>query len=206
VVALAGRISPGSPSDRFWPPGLPLVLYPFSSGLATCATLIRMPAMRGNEKVLRHLGDALKAELTAINQYFLHSKMCENWGYFRLGAYYRKESIEEMVHAEKLMDRILFLEGTPNMTEVGPIRVGTNVKMQFESDLALELHAVKQLNEAIETSVKVSDNASRALFEDILKDEEHHVDYLEGQLHAIDEMGIENYLAQQLHKGEDEKD
>jgi bacterioferritin len=165
-----------------------------------------MPAMRGNDKVLQHLSEALKAELTAINQYFLHSKMCENWGYFRLGAYYRKESIEEMVHAEKLMDRILFLEGTPNMTDVGPINVGRNVKQQFENDLALELRAVKQLNEAIETSVKVSDNASRALFEDILKDEEHHVDYLEGQLHAIEEIGLDNFLAQQLHKGEDEKD
>src|SRR6476619_526256 len=139
-----------------------------------------MPAMRGNDKVLKHLGEALKAELTAINQYFLHSKMCENWGYFRLGAYYRKESIEEMVHAEKLMDRILFLDGTPNMTDVGPINVGRNVKAQFESDLALELRAVKQLNEAIEDSVKVGDNASRSLFE--------------------------NFLTQQLHKGEDEKD
>jgi bacterioferritin len=162
--------------------------------------------MRGNDKVLKHLGESLKAELTAINQYFLHSKMCDNWGYFRLGAYYRKESIEEMVHAEKLMDRILFLEGTPNMTEIGPINVGRNVKQQYENDLALELHAVKQLNEAIESSVKIGDNTSRALFEEILKDEEHHVDYLEGQLHAIDEMGLENYLAQQLHKGEEEKD
>jgi bacterioferritin len=165
-----------------------------------------MPAMRGNDKVLKHLSESLKAELTAINQYFLHSKMCENWGYFRLGAYYRKESIEEMVHAEKLMDRILFLEGTPNMTDVGPINVGRNVKQQFENDLKLELDAVKQLNQAIETSVEVGDNASRALFEDILKDEEHHVDYLEGQLHAIEEIGLENFLAQQLHKGEDEKD
>jgi bacterioferritin len=165
-----------------------------------------MPAMRGNEKVLKHLSESLKAELTAINQYFLHSKMCENWGYFRLGAYYRKESIEEMVHAEKLMDRILFLEGTPNMTDVGPINVGRNVKAQFESDLALELRASKQLNEAIEDAVKVGDNASRALFEDILKDEEHHVDYLEGQLHAIEEIGLDNFLTQQLHKGEEEKD
>ena len=164
------------------------------------------PAMRGNDKVLKHLSESLKAELTAINQYFLHSKMCENWGYFRLGSYYRKESIEEMVHAEKLMDRILFLEGTPNMTDVGPINVGRNVKQQFENDLKLELAAVKQLNEAIETSVKVGDNASRALFEDILKDEEHHVDYLEGQLHAIEEIGLDNFLAQQLHKGEDEKE
>jgi len=163
-------------------------------------------AMRGNDKVIKHLGEALQAELTAINQYFLHSKMCDNWGYHRLGAYYRKESIEEMVHAEKLMDRILFLEGTPNMTDVGPINVGTNVKKQFESDLALEVRAVKHLNKAIELSVEVGDNTSRALFEEILKDEEHHVDYLEGQLYAIDEMGIENYLAQQLHKGEEEKD
>jgi len=170
-----------------------------------CSPCCRIPRMRGNDKVLKNLGEALKAELTAINQYFLHSKMCDNWGYFRLGAYYRKESIEEMVHAEKLMDRILFLDGSPNMTDVGPINVGTNVKKQFESDLALELRAVKHLNEAIEIATDVGDNASRALFEEILKDEEHHVDYLEGQLHAIDEMGIENFLSQQLHKGEEEK-
>jgi bacterioferritin len=159
--------------------------------------------MRGNEKVLKDLGEALKAELTAINQYFLHAKMCENWGYFRLGAYYRKESIEEMVHAETLMERILFLEGTPNMSDIGSIKVGTNVKAQFESDLALEMNAVKQLNGAIKVAAEVGDNASRELFEEILSDEEEHVDYLEGQLHAIGEMGIENYLAQQLHKGEE---
>ena len=162
--------------------------------------------MHGNEKVLKFLGEALKAELTAINQYFLHGKMCDNWGYFRLGADYRKESIEEMVHAEKLIDRIIFLEGTPNMSDIGKINVGPNVKAMFESDLALELHAVKHLNDAIRTSVELGDNASRALFEDILADEEEHVDHLEGQLHAIQETGIENYLAQQLHKGEDEKD
>lgn len=166
----------------------------------------KIPRMRGNEQVLKHLGEALKAELTAINQYFLHSKMCNNWGYFRLGAYYRKESIEEMVHAEKLMNRILFLEGTPNMSDIAKINVGGNVKAQFESDLALEMHAVKQLNDAIHTATEVGDNASRALFEDILDDEEEHVDYLEGQLHAIEEMGIENYLAQQLHKAEEENE
>jgi bacterioferritin len=160
--------------------------------------------MHGNEEVLKCLGESLKAELTAINQYFLHAKMCENWGYFRLAGYYRKESIEEMVHAEKLINRILFLEGTPNMSSIGPIRVGTNVKMQFESDLALEMDAVKQLNRAIQTSTAAGDNASRALFEDILRQEEDHVDYLEGQLHAIGEMGLDNYLAQQLHKGEKE--
>lgn len=162
--------------------------------------------MRGNDKVHKYLGEALKAELTAINQYFLHGKMCDNWGYFRLGAYYRKESIEEMVHAEKLMDRILFLEGTPNMSDIDRINVGSNVKAQFESDLALEMHAVKHLNEAVRVSTEVGDNTSRALFEEILADEEEHVDYLEGQLHAMREMGIENYLAQQLQKGEKEKD
>jgi len=162
--------------------------------------------MRGSDKVHKDLSEALKAELTAINQYFLHGKMCDNWGYFRLGAHYRKESIEEMVHAEKLIDRILFLDGTPNMTDIGKINVGTNVKAQFESDLGLEMHAVKHLNGAIKIATEVGDNASRALFEDILVDEEEHVDYLEGQLHAIAEMGIENYLAQQLHLGEEEKE
>lgn len=165
-----------------------------------------MPAMRGNEKVLEQLAEALKAELTAINQYFLHSKMCDNWGYLRLGGYYRKESIDEMMHAEKLMDRIIFLEGTPNMSDIGKINVGRNVKAQFESDLALEVRAVKQLNGAIAISTDVGDNTSRALFEEILKDEEHHVDYLEGQLHAIGEMGLENYLSQQLHQGEGEEE
>src|SRR5271154_5473722 len=105
--------------------------------------------MHGNEKVLKCLGDSLKAELTAINQYFLHAKMCENWGYQRLAAYNRKESISEMDHAEKLMQRILFLEGTPNMTEIGPIKVGVNVKAQLESDLTLELDALPRLNAGI---------------------------------------------------------
>lgn len=161
--------------------------------------------MRGNEKVLEHLGIALRAELTAINQYFLHAKMNENWGYFRLAQHYRKESIEEMVHAEKLIARILFLEGTPNMTDISPIRVGANVKAQLENDMALELAAVEHLNRAIEDARDSGDNASRALFEEILIDEEEHVDYLEGQLHALGEMGIANYLAQQLHKGEEDE-
>ena len=161
--------------------------------------------MRGNDKVLEHLGIALRAELTAISQYFLHAKMNENWGYFRLAAHYRRESIEEMVHAEKLMTRILFLEGIPNMTDIGPIRVGANVKAQLDNDLALELAAVAHLNSAIKEARELGDNASRTLFEEILVDEEEHVDYLEGQLHAVGQMGIENYLAQQLHKGEDDE-
>src|SRR5579863_8317908 len=161
--------------------------------------------MQGNEKVIKSLGESLKAELTAINQYFLHSKMCENWSYLRLAGYYRKESIEEMVHAEKLINRILFLDGTPNMTDIGPINVGKNVKAMFESDLALEMHASRHLNGAIKNATAVGDNASRSLFEDILKDEEEHIDHLEGLLHAIGEVGLDNYLAQQLHKGEEDE-
>jgi bacterioferritin len=159
--------------------------------------------MRGNDKILEHLGIALRAELTAINQYFLHSKMNENWGYFRLAQHYRKESIEEMTHAEKLMARILFLESVPNMTDIGPIRIGANVKAQLESDLALELTAVHHLNQAIKDARDLGDNASRALFEEILVDEEEHVDYLEGQLHALEQIDLANYLAQHLHRGED---
>jgi len=155
--------------------------------------------MRGHDKILTYLNEVLKAELTAINQYFLHAKMCENWGYLRLAEYNRKESISEMVHAEKLMQRILFLEGTPNMTEIGPIKVGVNVKAQLESDLALELDALPRLNAGIKDATALGDNASRELFEQILIDEEEHVDYLEGQLHIISEIGLDNYLAQQIH-------
>ena len=161
--------------------------------------------MRGQEKILKYLNEVLKTELTAINQYFLHAKMCESWGYERLAEYNRKESISEMVHAEKLMDRILFLEGTPNMTDIGPIKVGANVKAQLESDLAVELDAVPRLNAAIKTATELGDNTSRELFEEILIDEEEHVDHLEGQLHIINEIGLENYLAQQIHAGGKEK-
>jgi bacterioferritin len=155
--------------------------------------------MRGHDKILKFLNEVLKAELTAINQYFLHAKMCENWGYLRLAEYNRKESISEMEHAEKLMQRILFLEGTPNMTELGPIKVGVNVKAQLESDLAIELDALPRLNAAIKASTELADNASRELFEQILIDEEEHVDYLEGQLHIITEIGLDKYLSQQIH-------
>ena len=156
--------------------------------------------MRGNQEVLGHLNEALKAELTAINQYFLHAKMCESWGYLRLAEYNRTESIDEMKHADELIERILFLEGIPNMTDMFPIKVGKDVKAQLENDMVLELDAVKRLNEAIGLCRTVGDNASRELFQRILIDEEHHVDYLEGQLHIISEIGLANYLAQQIHK------
>ncbi|HTQ55933.1 MAG TPA: bacterioferritin [Bryobacteraceae bacterium] len=155
--------------------------------------------MRGHEHILKLLNEVLKAELTAINQYFLHAKMCENWGYQRLAALDRQESIEEMRHADILMQRILFLEGVPNMTELFPIKVGPDVKSQLENDLALELDAVPRLNEAIRIAAELGDNGSRELFKQILLDEEHHIDYLEGQLRIVEEIGIENYLAQQIH-------
>ena len=156
--------------------------------------------MKGNDKVLKALNEALKGELTAINQYFLHASMCRNWGYERLAKKSRDESIDEMKHAEKLLDRILFLEGTPNMTDLHQIKVGSNVKQQLDNDLALELRAVTQLNDAIKTAVEAGDNASRELFEEILVDEEEHVDYLEAQLDIIKQIGLELYLAQQIHE------
>jgi bacterioferritin len=158
--------------------------------------------VKGDPKVIAVLNQVLKAELTAINQYFLHAEMCENWGYEKLAKHTRKESIEEMTHAEKLMEHILYLDGTPNMSDYFKINIGPNVKAQLQSDLQVEYDAVKRLNAGIETCVKVGDNGSRDLLEGILVDEEEHIDWLEGQLHAIDEMGIENYLAQQLHEKE----
>jgi bacterioferritin len=158
--------------------------------------------MRGNEKVLALLQEVLTAELTAINQYFLHAEMLDNWGYKRLYDYVRKESIDEMKHAEELIERILFLDKTPNMSELFPLRIGQNVKAQFENDLALELEAIPRLNKAIQVATEVGDNGSRELFEKILVDEEEHVDWLEAQLHIIQEVGIENYLASQINEEE----
>jgi bacterioferritin len=154
--------------------------------------------MKGDAKVIEFLNQVLKAELTAINQYFLHAEMCENWGYQRLAKLTKKESIEEMTHAEKLMERILYLDGTPNMTDYFKINVGATVEAQLKNDLQLEYDAVKRLNDGIKLCVAAGDNGSRDLAQKILDDEEHHIDWLEGQLHAISEMGIANYLAQQL--------
>jgi bacterioferritin len=154
--------------------------------------------VKGDAKVIAVLNESLKAELTAINQYFLHAEMCENWGYYKLAKLAKKESIEEMHHAEILMERILYLDGTPNMSDYFKINIGQSVKAQFQNDLNLEYDAVKRLNAGIELCVKAGDNGSRELLTKILTDEEHHVDWLEAQLNAIKEIGIENYLAQQL--------
>jgi bacterioferritin len=156
--------------------------------------------MKGDPKVIEYLQEVLTGELTAINQYFLHAEMMENWGYKRLAAHTRKESIEEMGHAEKLIERILYLDGSPSLSSLFPLRIGQNIKAQIENDLQVEYDAVPRLNKAINASVAAGDNGSRDLFESILKDEEEHVDHLEAQLYLIQEMGYENYLAQHIHK------
>jgi len=156
--------------------------------------------MQGNPKVIATLNEALKEELTAINQYFLHAEMCENWQYDKLGHYIKKQSIDEMKHAEALVERILFLDGAPNLTELMKLTVGQNVKEQIQSDLKLEIEAVALYNRAIRTAREEGDNASRELFERLLKDEEDHVDWLEAQLHQIGEIGYERYLSQQIRE------
>jgi bacterioferritin len=152
--------------------------------------------MRGNATVIDHLNIALREELTAINQYFLHAEMCHNWGYHGLGAYIRKQSIDEMKHAEELIERILFLDATPTMEPMA-LNVGQNVKGQIEADLQLELNAVVMYNKAVQVARDAGDDHSRELFSRLLKDEEEHVDWLEAQLHQIKEMGYERYLSNQ---------
>lgn len=154
--------------------------------------------MRGKPKVIAALNEALKEELTAISQYFLHGEMCENWHYDKLGSFIKKQSIDEMKHAELLIERILFLDATPKMTELMHLKVGSNVKEQLESDLKLEIAAVAQYNRGVALASAEGDNASRELFERLLKDEEQHVDWLEAQLHQIEEIGYERYLSQQI--------
>ena len=158
--------------------------------------------MKGSPKVIAQLNEALKEELMAINQYFLHAEMCENWHYHKLADHIRKESIHEMKHAEALIERILFLDGSPSMTEPMRITVGSNVKDQLAGDLKLELEGVAMYNRAVQLARDESDNVSRELFERILKEEEGHVDWLEAQLHQIKELGYERYLSQQIRDEE----
>jgi bacterioferritin len=156
--------------------------------------------MRGDTKVLAVLNEALKAELTAVNQYVLHAEMCQNWGYERLHATIKKHAIDEMKHAEDLVERILFLDGTPSMTGILPLRIGAGVKQQLENDLALEAEAVASYNGYIRTASEAGDNASRELLVRLLEVEEGHVDWIEAQLHQIGEIGLDRYLAQQIRK------
>ena len=155
-------------------------------------------SIQGDPEVIRLLNVAIKNELTAINQYFLHYRMLDDWGVTILAKKEYEESIDEMKHAEALIERILFLDGAPNMTETLEIHVGTNVKDQLESDLKLEIDACAMYNEAVKVAREEGDDASRDLFARLLKDEEGHVDWLEAQLHQIKEMGYERYLSQQV--------
>jgi|SRR5664279_2921633 len=154
--------------------------------------------MKGNEEVMNLLNQLLTNELTAINQYFIHAKMCRNWGYDRLAKKVREESIDEMKHAELVIDRILFLDGVPNMQRYHKLHVGETVKEQFETDLQLEYAAIAFLNQGIEACRKCGDNASEDMMTRILVSEEEHTDWLETQLELIRQVGEQNYLAQQI--------
>ena len=154
--------------------------------------------MKGKAEVLEVLARMLKEELGAISQYFVHAEMCENWGYNRLSAHTKKEAINEMTHAEKLIERILFLEGMPNLNDMPKLNVGKDVRQQFQNDLTLEKGAVADYNSGVATCRKAGDNASADLLEGILADEEEHVDFLEEQLSLIEQVGIQNYLAKQM--------
>jgi len=154
--------------------------------------------MKGDTKVIQLLNEVLTGELTAINQYFLHARMCKEWGYMSLAEKVRAESIDEMKHAQDLIDRVLFLEGLPNVQKLDPINIGENVQEQLVSDLALEMKAIPRLRDAIKACYDANDHASRELLEHILVDEEEHVDWLESQLQIVKDVGIENYLAEQL--------
>jgi bacterioferritin len=154
--------------------------------------------MKGHQEVVNILNEVLTGELTAINQYFLHAKMCSNWGYSKIASKQRAESIDEMKHADKVIDRILFLDGLPNLQKLDKLNIGETVKEQLEADLALENVAIPRLKKGIELALKHSDHGTRELLEKILFDEEDHVDWLEAQLKMISDMGIENYLAQQM--------
>ena len=156
--------------------------------------------MRGDTKVIEFLNEQLTAELTAINQYFLHARMQENWGYPKLAAYTRAESIDEMKHAELLTDRILFLEGLPNYQKLLPLKIGQSVPEMFEADMSIEVAAVDRLRRGIEFMRSVGDVTSANLFESILADEEHHIDYLETQLELIAKLGEQLYLAQLIEQ------
>jgi bacterioferritin len=157
--------------------------------------------MKGHPKVIAALNEALHEELVAISQYFLHAEMCENWHYMKLAGFIKKQSIDEMRHAEKIIERILFLDGIPNMSDGLKLAIGGTVKEQLASDLKLEISAVEMYNKAIETARAAGDNVSRELFEFLLKDEEMHVDWLEAQMHQIKELGYERYLTQQIGQG-----
>lgn len=154
--------------------------------------------MQGDKRIISYLNQVLTNELTAINQYFMHYKMQDNWGFKSLAGKTRSESIDEMKHAERLMDRILFLEGLPNLQDLNKLNIGENVEEQFRLDLQLEINALPILREAIEYCRTQHDEVSKSIFQDILESEEEHIDWLETQLELIQKIGIQNYLQSQI--------
>lgn len=154
--------------------------------------------MKGNDQILERLNALLADELTAINQYIVHSEMCANWGFKRLHETNEKRAIEEMKHAERLIGRILFLEGQPVVSQLGKLNIGADVASQLEDDRSAEAGAIKMYNDAIRLATELADNGTRDLFESILTDEENHIDWLEAQLDQVKQMGLQNYLAQQI--------
>ncbi len=159
--------------------------------------------MQGSEKMIEAMNAGLTIELTAINQYFIQAKMCKNWGYGALAAHHYEESIDEMKHAELLIDRILFLDGVPEIARYDVIRVGDDPRQQLEYDLQLEVGAVKAYNDAVALAIEEKDAGSKELIEKIIVESEESVDWLETQLHLIDTVGIENYLAEQIGAASD---
>jgi len=155
--------------------------------------------MKGDADIIQALNEILTAELTAINQYFIHAKMCANWGFERLAKKKREESIEEMHDADRLIERILFLGGTPNMQRLSPVRVGEDAVEQHRLDLQLELESVQRYNRGVALARELGDNGTRELLEQHLKSEEQSVDWLESQLYLVDKLGAQAYLAEQLH-------
>jgi len=154
--------------------------------------------MKGDEKIIATLNELLADELTAINQYIVHSEMCANWGYEQLHDVIEKRAIDEMHHAEKLIARLLFLEGRPVVSQLNALNIGASVQEQLKEDLESEVGAVKSYNTAIQQSVTAGDNGTRVILESILHDEEDHIDWLEAQLDQIQQVGPQNYLAQQI--------
>jgi len=154
--------------------------------------------MKGNEKVIEKLNDLLSDELTAINQYFVHAEMCDNWGYEKLHKKIEERAIQEMKHAEKLIARIIFLEGKPIVSKLKKISIGPEVPAQFKNDWEAEEGAIKSYNDGIRLTMELGDNGSRELLDSILKDEENHIDWIEAQQDEIKQMGISNYLVEQI--------